>query len=256
MAMSFRSLGDLKALEGVEDKPRRDVVEHAQHQPEERAPVAASVALQRLLQRLSARSSSDAGISSRSARAGLGPEASLPLVSCICPTYNRPPRYQHLLEEAIASFLRQDYPNKELIVINDCPGQELICDEPGVRVVNVAERFPSIGDKLNAAVGLARGELIARWDDDDISLPWRLSLSVERLGDADYFNPRCYWFLTTRASTSIIQWATRTMPASSGVRRWRESAAIPHRVWGRTLRSTRLSRGWRTGLTRSEETRS
>ena len=195
MAMSFRSLGDLKALEGVEDKPRREGVEHAQHQPEERAPVAASVALQRPLQRLSARSSSDAGISSRSAHAGLGPEASLPLVSCICPTYNRPPRYQHLLEEAIASFLRQDYPNKELIVLNDCPGQELICDEPGVRVVNVAERFPSIGDKQNAAVGLARGELIAPWDDDDISLPWRLSLSVERLGDGDYFNPRCYWFL-------------------------------------------------------------
>jgi glycosyltransferase involved in cell wall biosynthesis len=144
---------------------------------------------------VAARSSSDAGAPSRSARAGLGPEATLPLVSCICPTYNRPPQYQHLLEEAIASFLRQDYPNKELIVLNDCPGQELICDEPGVRVVNVAERFASIGDKLNAAVGLARGELIAPWDDDDISLPWRLSLSLERLGDADYFNPRCYWFL-------------------------------------------------------------
>jgi glycosyltransferase involved in cell wall biosynthesis len=147
---------------------------------------------------VAARSSSDAGVSSRSARAGLGPEASLPLVSCICPTYNRPPHYQHLLEEAIASFLRQDYPNKELIVLNDCPGQELICDEPGVRVVNVAERFPSLGDKHNAAVGLARGELIALWDDDDISLPWRLSLSVERLGDADYFNPRCYWYLDTK----------------------------------------------------------
>jgi len=52
-----------------------------------------------------------------------------------------------------------------------------------------------IGDKQNAAVGLARGELIAPWDDDDISLPWRLSLSVERLCDGDYFNPRCYWFL-------------------------------------------------------------
>jgi glycosyltransferase involved in cell wall biosynthesis len=144
---------------------------------------------------VAAHSSSDAGVSSRSARAGLGPEQTLPLVSCICPTYNRPPHYQHLLEEAIASFLRQDYPNKELIVINDCPGQELICDEPGVRVVNVAERFPSIGAKQNTAVDLARGELIAPWDDDDISLPWRLSLSVERLGDADYFNPRCYWFL-------------------------------------------------------------
>jgi hypothetical protein len=50
MAMSFRSLGDLKALEGFKDKPRREGVEHAQHQPEELAPVAASVALQRPLQ--------------------------------------------------------------------------------------------------------------------------------------------------------------------------------------------------------------
>ena len=66
-----------------------------------------------------------------------------------------------------------------------------------MRVVNVAERFRSIADKNNAAVGLARGELIAPWDDDDISLPWRLSLSVERLSDADYFNPRCYWFVDT-----------------------------------------------------------
>jgi hypothetical protein len=45
MAMSFRSLGDLKALQGVEDKPRRDVVGHAQHQPEEQAPVAGSAAI-------------------------------------------------------------------------------------------------------------------------------------------------------------------------------------------------------------------
>jgi len=119
----------------------------------------------------------------------------LPLVSCICPTYNRPPSHQHLLEEAIESFLRQDYPNKELIVINDCPGQELVCDAPGVRVVNVPERFPTLGEKRNAGVRLSRGELIAPWDDDDISLPWRLSLSVARLGDAAYFNARRYWFL-------------------------------------------------------------
>jgi len=119
----------------------------------------------------------------------------LPLVSCICPTYNRPLDYQHLLEEAIESFLRQDYPNKELIVINDCPGQELVCDAPGVRVVNVPERFPTLGEKRNAGVRLSRGELIAPWDDDDISLPWRLSLSVARLGDAAYFNARRYWFL-------------------------------------------------------------
>jgi glycosyltransferase involved in cell wall biosynthesis len=52
-------------------------------------------------------------------------------VSCICPTYNRPPNYQWLLEEAIESFLRQDYAEKELLVLNDCAGQELVCDAPG-----------------------------------------------------------------------------------------------------------------------------
>lgn len=119
----------------------------------------------------------------------------LPLVSCICPTFNRPPGHQHLLEEAIESFLRQTYPNKELIVLNDCPEQELVCDAPGVRVINASERFATLGEKYNAAIRLARGEIIAPWEDDDISLPWRLALSVARLGDAGYFNPRRYWFL-------------------------------------------------------------
>ena len=118
-----------------------------------------------------------------------------PLVSCICPTYNRPPSHQLLVEEAIESFLRQDYPNKELIVLNDCPEQELVCDAPGVRIVNHPVRYDTLGEKCNALVDLAAGPLIAMWDDDDISLPWRLSFSVERLGEADYFNPRAYWFL-------------------------------------------------------------
>jgi hypothetical protein len=122
-------------------------------------------------------------------------DGDLPLVSCICPTYARPPEYQHLLEEAIESFLRQAYPNKELTVLDDCPEQELVCDAPGVRVINMPERFTTLGDKYNAAVALSRGELIAPWEVDDISLPWRLSLSVERLGDGGYFNPRVCWFL-------------------------------------------------------------
>lgn len=118
----------------------------------------------------------------------------MPLVSCLCATYNRPRTHQYLLEEAVESFLRQTYPNKELVVLNDCAVQELVCDAPGVRVVNVPERFLSLGDKWNAAVELARGDLLAPWNDDDIGLPNRLAFSVERLGDADYFNPRRYWF--------------------------------------------------------------
>ena len=47
-------------------------------------------------------------------------------------------------------------------------------------------------------VSLAAGSLLAPWEDDDISLPHRLELTRERLGDRDYFNPRRYWFRRSR----------------------------------------------------------
>ena len=48
---------------------------------------------------------------------------------------------------------------------------------------------------MNAAIQHSTGELVAVWDDDDISLPWRLETSVEAIGDEAYFNPGGYWFL-------------------------------------------------------------
>jgi len=117
------------------------------------------------------------------------------LVSCICPTYGRPPDCQHLLEEAIESFLVQDWGDKELIVFNDAPMQELVCTAPKVRVVNLPHRVDSLGQKYNLAIRASRGALICPWEDDDISLPHRISLSVELLADGDYHNPRRYWFL-------------------------------------------------------------
>jgi hypothetical protein len=100
-----------------------------------------------------------------------------PAVSCICPTYGRP----GVLEEAIQSFLLQDYPGrKELIVLNDFDRQLLIFDHPEVTIINLPRRFRTLGEKHNAAVALASHDLIFVWDDDDIYLPHRLSFSVER----------------------------------------------------------------------------
>lgn len=117
----------------------------------------------------------------------------LPLISCICATHGRPPTGQHLIEEALQSFLLQDYSNKELILVNDCPVQELVCDAPGVRVVNTPARFPSSAARLDAGVALARGDLIAIWDDDSICLPWRLSVSQQMMGAADYVHSEYAW---------------------------------------------------------------
>lgn len=100
-----------------------------------------------------------------------------PLISCIMPTYGRP----DFLGEAVAMFLAQDYPEKELVILNDCEGQQFACSSPGVRVINVASRYRSLGDKRNACIELARGNIIAVWDDDDINLPWRLTHSCDEM---------------------------------------------------------------------------
>jgi glycosyltransferase involved in cell wall biosynthesis len=116
-------------------------------------------------------------------------------ISAICPTFNRISKRKHLLEEAIESFLRQDYPNKELILVNDAPGQVLVCDKPGVRIFNLSERFKTLGEKYNWAINACDGELICSFEDDDISLPHRLSFSAEQIEDYDYYNPKFSFFL-------------------------------------------------------------
>ncbi|MEZ4657924.1 MAG: glycosyltransferase family A protein [Caldilineaceae bacterium] len=99
-------------------------------------------------------------------------------MSCICPTYGR----VGLLEEALESFLRQDYPGrKELIVLNDEDQQTLLFDHPEVRIINLPARCHSLGEKFKAAVALASHDLIFVWRDDDIYLPHRLSYSVAQL---------------------------------------------------------------------------
>ena len=114
-----------------------------------------------------------------------------PLVSCIMPTYGRPA----YIAEAIEMFLAQDYPAKELILLNDCPGQTFRCKLPGVRVVNVPRRYPSLGEKRNAAIEMAAGEIIAVWDDDDVHLPWRLSFSMSEMRrlHTEFYRPAEFW---------------------------------------------------------------
>lgn len=106
-------------------------------------------------------------------------------VSCICPTYGRAPDYLHLLEEAVESFSRQDYPlqYRELIILNDCKDQVLTCSVPGVAVINTDKRAASLGEKMNLAISASSGDAILPWEDDDISLPKRISQAVSMLKD-------------------------------------------------------------------------
>ena len=101
-----------------------------------------------------------------------------PKISCLCPTYGRP----HALEEAIHSFLIQDYPGeKELVILNDLPDQQLHFKHSQVKIVNLPNRITNLGEKFNLTALEATGEVFAVWDDDDIFLPHRLTYSFERM---------------------------------------------------------------------------
>ncbi|HVF29203.1 MAG TPA: glycosyltransferase [Pyrinomonadaceae bacterium] len=107
-----------------------------------------------------------------------------PLVSCIMPTHSR----RSFIPLALQNFLAQDYPNKELIVIDDGEDAvaDVVADIPGVRYKRLAARA-SIGAKRNLACEMACGNVIAHWDDDDWYAPDRLRYQVRPLvaGEAD-----------------------------------------------------------------------
>ena len=111
-------------------------------------------------------------------------------ITCLMPTYNRATGAMHLLEEAVESFLRQDCPDKELIICNDTPGQTLRCDAPGVVVLNTGRRFRTLSDKIQYMIDHSTGTYLCRWDDDDIHLPHRLSYSFRRLSE---YTERLEW---------------------------------------------------------------
>jgi len=99
----------------------------------------------------------------------------LPLVSCIMPTYNR----RAFVPFAIGLFLAQDYPNRELIIIDDGEDKigELAEGLAGITYVPLNTRS-SIGTKRNLGCERACGEIIAHWDDDDWYAANRLRYQV------------------------------------------------------------------------------
>lgn len=101
-----------------------------------------------------------------------------PLVSCITPTYNR----RSFVPQAIRYFQAQDYPNKELILLDDGSDSvaDLVPSDPRIRYLR-QERKSTVGAKRNLACTEAQGEIIVHWDDDDWMSENRLSYQVKSL---------------------------------------------------------------------------
>jgi glycosyltransferase involved in cell wall biosynthesis len=102
-----------------------------------------------------------------------------PAVSIVMSVYNGA---KHL-REAIESILNQTYSDFEFIIINDGSSDEsgTIIDEyarSDSRICAIHQLNKGLTSSLNNGIALARAPLIARMDDDDISLPQRLMIQT------------------------------------------------------------------------------
>ena len=131
----------------------------------------------------------DRWVAFRAAAAGERPV--LPLVSCVMPTRDRP----EFLSLAIEKFAAQDYPHKELVVLDDGPRPVRVLAEgrPGVRYHHLRRDDITIGEKRNLACELSTGEVICTWDDDDWYSPARVRCQTLPIyyGEADMTGLRC-----------------------------------------------------------------
>ncbi len=102
---------------------------------------------------------------------------STPLVSVIIPAYNTGP----YLAETLETVLRQTYPYREVIVVDDGSTENLLAGLDRYRSVISYIRQDNTGNGAATNTGLraARGEYIALLDHDDLWLPEKLQTQVQ-----------------------------------------------------------------------------
>eukprot|EP00930_Biecheleria_cincta_P082566 TRINITY_DN72281_c0_g1_i1.p1 TRINITY_DN72281_c0_g1~~TRINITY_DN72281_c0_g1_i1.p1 ORF type:complete len:466 (+),score=61.02 TRINITY_DN72281_c0_g1_i1:50-1447(+) len=118
-----------------------------------------------------------------------------PLISVVVPTSADREQY---FESALSNFLRQDYPNKELVVLSSQPadetgggegGQVMFWRDAAAKYDNIRYEHlnstnaaaVSIGAKRNALLEKSKGLYIATFDDDDLYHEQYLSRMTEQL---------------------------------------------------------------------------
>lgn len=91
------------------------------------------------------------------------------------------------IARAIKSAIAQDYPNFEVIIVDDCSSdtsreiiRETIKNHSNIRFIP-HEKNTGFAGALNTIIEQAQGDFLAIFDDDDISLPERIQTQYQRI---------------------------------------------------------------------------
>ena len=108
-----------------------------------------------------------------------------PKISVLMPVYNG----DQFLDKSIKSVLNQTFNNFEYIIINDGSTDDSLkiiesYEDSRIKIINFSKNM-GITAALNNGLNAAKGDYIARQDQDDISHPERFMLQVEYLENND-----------------------------------------------------------------------
>jgi glycosyltransferase involved in cell wall biosynthesis len=141
-----------------------------------------------------------------------------PLISCIMASRGRP--YPARL--AIDCYRRQSYAPRELIIATAAEDGRLGAEiaaigDPSIRLLQV-KSGATVGGLRNAAIAASSGQLLAIWDDDDLSHPERLAVQHQAM-------------LASKAqgcflARVLLWWPERQMLAVSCPRTWENSMLV------------------------------
>jgi len=104
-----------------------------------------------------------------------------PLVTVVVPTYN----HENYVVECIKSILEQDYPNMELIVINDGSTDSTDAKVRGLNALRprpftyISKKNEGVGKTMSLGLKTSRGEYFCEVCSDDVLLPGAVRKRVE-----------------------------------------------------------------------------
>lgn len=115
-----------------------------------------------------------------------------PLVSIIVPAYN----CENYISETLLSLFEQDYPNIEIIVVNDgsTDGTLNLLKTYAEKVLLIDQVNTGVSGARNHGIQAARGEFISFCDSDDLWAPQKVSEQVNYFADhANVAMVYCGW---------------------------------------------------------------
>ena len=119
-------------------------------------------------------------------------------ISVVTLTWKRP----ELLEEAIQSFLNQNDPKAEMIVVNDDPEVEYTIAEEyqkmGIKIINAKAKFDTFMTKFRFALEQSNYDYSYRLDDDDLLDEDALKVvrsAIKQAPGFDIYRAQNHWFV-------------------------------------------------------------